>query len=107
MPDCKATCKARLQTILEIDDTSICRSFDERCHPSHLSKPIVYQAIENIKEEVINVQQSARALMTDSLGANGYLNEEIVAKRKSVMPKWERNQQAKKKKMYVSMKERL
>lgn len=34
-----------------------------------------------LKEEAINSQQSARALMIGSLGANGYLNEEIVVKK--------------------------
>lgn len=70
MPDCKTTCKARLHTILENDSISICTLFVEHCYPSHLSKPKVYQTIENIKEEAINSQRSLRALMLHSLGAN-------------------------------------
>lgn len=53
-----------------------------------------------LKEEAINSQQSARALMIGSLGANGYLNEEIVVK-KCVAKGGEESTSKKKKKCIV------
>lgn len=58
-----------------------------------------------LKEEAINSQQSARALMIGSLGANGYLNEESVVKK--CVAKGGEESTSKKKKMYSTMKERL
>lgn len=41
----KRGCKARFRTILANDNTSVCKSSSEHSHPSHQSKPKVYQVM--------------------------------------------------------------
>lgn len=57
-PDRKATCKARLHTILENDHISVCKFFSKHSHPSHPSKPKDYQATAHRKEMATNSQSS-------------------------------------------------
>lgn len=72
--DCKAPYTSRLHLLLESDRRSVCKSFGEPCDSSHLSKPKVYQAVQNTEEAATNSSQSLRALIIDSLVGNGHLS---------------------------------
>ena len=58
-------CKARVHTKLEDDSVSICKTVGEHRHPSHPSKPKVYEAKTKMKSIATNSQTSARSLIAE------------------------------------------
>ena len=77
-----ADCKARLHTVLENDNLSVCKTFGEHCHPSNPSKPKICRAKAILKAQATTSQASARSLiaeMSSTLDDNAFFATDFSA----------------------------